>query len=393
MSILRRPIKLVECPRDAMQGLKSFIPTAQKIKYLNALLTVGFDTIDFGSFVSAPAVPQMKDTEEVLKSCDFDPNGTTKLLAVIANTRGAERALQFTDRLKYIGFPLSLSETFQQKNTNKSIASAFSQVQEIQNMCVGTNGKTEFIVFISMAFGNPYGEDCSVDAIMEFVSKLKAMGIQTISFADTVGYSTPDQITEIFTRAIREFPDLEFGAHFHSDPATGPQKVEAALKAGCTRFDSTIGGLGGCPFAKSTLVGNVSTETVLTVMQQCGVPFPKDFKKLKFINACSVKHEVLGLGLKEIMLTQVLSDEYRFIELCLEKFRAADVRNVGSLNESEFIAALKSAYEELGEPVPSAEKLHQSFDIADLTHDSKITFDEYMAGIRRGLKKRLHDMV
>jgi len=389
---MKRALKLIECPRDAMQGLKTFISTEKKIKYLNALLQVGFDTIDFGSFVSAPAVPQMKDSEEVLLNCDLTKRGNTKLLAVVANTRGTETALKHCEKLNYIGFPLSLSETFQLKNTRKSITAAFDEVKQIQDLCRGTAGRTEFVVFISMAFGNPYGEACTVDNVLDFTARLKGMGVRTVSFADTVGYATIPQIEEMFSRAVKDFPDLEIGAHFHSDPATGPDKVEAAYKAGCRRFDSTIGGLGGCPFAKSTLVGNVSTETVISVLERNGVQLPASFNKEKFLQAESIKHEVLGLGIKEILVAQVLSDEYQFVELCMGKFKEADVRRVGSLNEAEFISALSSAYEELGETLPTVEKMKKSYQRIDLTGDGKITFDEYMAGIRRGLKKRIQEM-
>eukprot|EP00760_Papus_ankaliazontas_P001755 PhM_4_TR10595/c0_g1_i1/m.67599/K01640/E4.1.3.4, HMGCL, hmgL; hydroxymethylglutaryl-CoA lyase len=388
------PIKIIECPRDAMQGLKDFIPTEAKVRYLNALLKCGFDTVDFGSFVSAPAVPQMRDTEEVLKSCDWDSRGDTKLLAVVANTRGAERALMQSSRLNYIGFPLSVSPTFQHKNTNKTIDVAFEQVRDIHNMCTGTNGgHTELLVYLSMAFGNPYGEECTTEAVMAMIDKLHALGTRTVVLADTVGFSTPDNIKALFEAAVPAYPGIEFGAHFHTQPNSGPEKLEAALKAGCRRFDSTIGGLGGCPFAKSTLVGNVSTETVLAVLESAGIDLPPSFNQKAFVAAQHAKHDVLGLGIKELILTQVLNDEYAFIDLCLEKFKAADVRGVGGLSETEFISALTAAYVELGEIVPSEEKMRQSYVRTDLSQDGRITFDEYMAGIRRALKKRLNEMV
>lgn len=252
-------VKIIECPRDAMQGLKDFIPTNQKIEYINKLLKVGFDTIDFGSFVSPSAVPQMKDTAEVLTALDLSST-SSKLLAIIANKRGAEDALTHPE-IQYLGFPLSLSETFQKRNTNKSIEEAFQVVSEIQNLCVA-KGKT-FVVYLSMAFGNPYGDPYNQDFIVKFVERLAKLKVSIIALSDTIGSSDPDNITKIFSSLIPQFSAIEFGAHLHSTPTTALEKIEAAWKSGCRRFDGAMKGFGGCPMAKDDLTGNIASETLL----------------------------------------------------------------------------------------------------------------------------------
>src|ERR1700743_2167871 len=249
-------ISLVECPRDAMQGWEHFIPTKQKVEYLNTLLKVGFDVLDFGSFVSAKAIPQLADTKEVIPQLDL--SGTnTKLLAIIANTRGAEDAVQY-DQIAYLGFPFSISETFQLRNTNKTISESLKQVAEIQQLCVSHNKK--LVIYISMGFGNPYGDDYSAETAIHWFKELNQMGIEIIAMADTVGVAKPETIEYIYKHLIPEFPGVDIGAHFHSTEAAWEEKINAAYKYGCTRFDSSIKGIGGCPMAEDELVGNIATE-------------------------------------------------------------------------------------------------------------------------------------
>lgn len=259
-------IKLIECPRDAMQGIPHFIDTAIKAAYINQLLEVGFDTIDFGSFVSPKAIPQMRDTEEVLSLLDLH-HSKSKLLAIVANRRGAEDACHFPE-IDYLGFPLSVSETFQQRNTNKSIAEAFELVEEIQNLCE-VKGKT-LVTYLSMGFGNPYADPYSPEMIAEFVAKLKELGIKIISLSDTIGVATPELITELFHVQTNSFPELEFGAHLHSTFDTISEKVAAAIKGGCQRFDGALKGFGGCPMAKNELVGNMATEVMIDTLEKSG---------------------------------------------------------------------------------------------------------------------------
>ena len=252
-------MKIIECPRDAMQGLEEFIPTKEKVIYLNQLLQVGFDTLDFGSFVSPKTIPQMRDTAEVLQQLDLSKT-TTKLLAIVANTRGAKEASRF-EMIHYLGFPLSISETFQQRNTNKSIAEALNTVNEIQEICDKT-GKT-LVTYISMAFGNPYHDPYDVEQVGKFVDILSTLDIKIISLADTIGVSKPSQIQYLLKTLTNQFPQTEFGAHLHSNPATATEKINAAYKAGCQRFDGALKGFGGCPMAEDELVGNLATETIL----------------------------------------------------------------------------------------------------------------------------------
>lgn len=255
-------MKLIECPRDAMQGLEEFIPTDVKVTYLNQLLKVGFDTLDFGSFVSPKAIPQMRDTAEVLDQLEIS-NSKTRLLAIVANVRGAETACQF-DRIHFLGFPLSISETFQQRNTNKSIAEALNTVNEIQELCTRHNKKQ--VVYISMGFGNPYGDPYDLEIVAKFTDILTTLQVPIISLADTIGVSQPAQIESLFTSLIKSFPNVEFGAHLHSTPTTSLEKIAAAYQAGCQRFDGAIKGYGGCPMAKDELVGNMATETILAFL-------------------------------------------------------------------------------------------------------------------------------
>ena len=255
-------MKIIECPRDAMQGVEEFIPTETKVKYIHQLLRIGFDTLDVGSFVSPKVVPQMRDTAEVLRQLDMERT-TTKLLAIVANTRGAKEACMFKD-INYVGFPLSISETFQERNTNKSISEALTTVSEIHEICSAT-GKT-LVVYISMGFGNPYGDPYDVGLVGQFVDILSTLEIRIISLADTIGISTPDQIRYLFTSLTPQFPDIEFGAHLHSNPLTAREKIQAAFEAGCRRFEGAIKGFGGCPMADDRLVGNVATEEIISYL-------------------------------------------------------------------------------------------------------------------------------
>lgn len=257
-------MKVIECPRDAMQGMNEFIPTANKIRYINQLLKVGFDTIDFGSFVSPKAIPQMRDTAEVLAGLELSST-TSKLLAIVANIRGAEEAVNY-DSIQYLGFPLSISETFQQRNTNKSIVEALNTLSEIQNLCI-KSGKKQ-VVYISMGFGNPYNDPYDVEVVGKFVDILSTLGIEIISLADTIGVATPPQIAYLFTSLSKDFSSIELGVHLHSNPATAREKINAAYEAGCKRFDGAIKGFGGCPMAKDELVGNLATETILSYLQE-----------------------------------------------------------------------------------------------------------------------------
>ncbi len=246
-----------------MQGIHDFIPTEVKANYINELLQVGFDTIDFGSFVSPKAIPQMKDTAEVLKDLNLDRT-ETKLLAIIANTRGAEDAVQF-EEIDYLGFPFSISETFQLRNTNKSIVEALNTLDKVQSLCVKHNKK--LVSYISMGFGNPYDDPYSVDVVAKFTGILASMGITIISLADTIGVSDDENITYLYKNLIKQYPNVEFGAHLHSNPATAVEKISTAYAAGCRRFDGAINGYGGCPMAKDELVGNIATETMISYFE------------------------------------------------------------------------------------------------------------------------------
>lgn len=264
---MSKHITLVECPRDAMQGWAKMIPTEDKVAYLNKLLQVGFDVLDFGSFVSPKAIPQMADTKDVIPQLDLS-NTDTKLLAIIANTRGANDAVAY-DEIKYLGFPFSISETFQQRNTNKSIAESLTQVEEIQSLCVNSN--KELVVYISMGFGNPYGDEYNAEIAIKWVDKLAQMGIKTIAMSDTVGVAEPQNIEYIFNSLVPEFSDVHIGAHFHSTVDKWEEKIQAAYDSGCTRFDSAMKGIGGCPMAKDDLVGNIATENMVGWCEQNGI--------------------------------------------------------------------------------------------------------------------------
>jgi len=249
-------IKLIECPRDAMQGIKDFIPTKTKARYIQSLLQCGFDTIDFGSFVSPRAIPQMRDTAEVLSMLDLSRT-KSKLLAIVPNTRGAEDASQFPE-IDYLGYPFSISENFQMRNTHKTIAESVEILKSILD--IANNADKEVVAYLSMGFGNPYGDPWSVEIVGEWTEKLAAMGVGVLSLSDTVGTSTPDIIDYLFSNLIPKYAKVEFGAHLHTTPTKWYEKIDAAYKAGCQRFDGAIQGFGGCPMAKDELTGNMPTE-------------------------------------------------------------------------------------------------------------------------------------
>ncbi|MEM9884471.1 MAG: hydroxymethylglutaryl-CoA lyase [Bacteroidota bacterium] len=261
-------IKLIECPRDAMQGLKPFIPTETKAKYINQLLRVGFDTIDFGSFVSPKAIPQMRDTAAVLHLLDLEQT-TSKLLAIVANKRGAFNAIAF-EEITYLGYPFSISETFQIRNTNATIEESLERVADIQDICLAND--KQMVVYISMGFGNPYGDLWNVEIVQKWVDRLVEMGIHIIQLSDTIGVSNPDSISYLFSNLMPHYPDIEIGAHLHTEPHNWKEKVEAAYSNGCRRFDGAIRGFGGCPMAKDDLTGNMPMENMIRYFEKKQAP-------------------------------------------------------------------------------------------------------------------------
>jgi hydroxymethylglutaryl-CoA lyase len=259
-----KQLKLIECPRDAMQGWPQFIPTQKKIDYINALLKVGFDTIDFGSFVSPKAIPQMADTKDVIGNLGLGI-GNTKLLAIIANERGATDAVVY-DEITYLGFPFSVSQTFQRRNTNSTIAESLNRVEAIQTLCVKNN--KQLVVYISMGFGNPYGDVYNETIVFEWVNKLVELDIKIISLADTVGLATAAQVSSVTKYLVNALPEIEIGVHLHSTPLNWKEKVDAALQAGCLRFDGALKGIGGCPMADDELVGNMDSELMIPYFEE-----------------------------------------------------------------------------------------------------------------------------
>ena len=253
-------IKIIECPRDAMQGIKTFIPTQRKVAYIQSLLRVGFDSIDFGSFVSPKAIPQMQDTAEVLAQLDLSKT-QSKLLAIIANTQGAIAASQHQP-IQYLGFPFSISENFQMRNTHKTIAESLLSLQEILEIADKSN--KEVVAYLSMGFGNPYGDPWNIEIVREWTDKLSNMGVKILSLSDTIGSSTPEVIQYLFSHLIPQYPKIEFGAHLHTTPEKWFEKIDAAYNSGCRRFDGAIQGFGGCPMAKDDLTGNMPTEKLLS---------------------------------------------------------------------------------------------------------------------------------
>jgi hydroxymethylglutaryl-CoA lyase len=253
-------VKIIECPRDAMQGIKTFIPTANKVTYIQSLLRVGFDSIDFGSFVSPKAIPQMQDTAEVLAQLDLSQT-RSKLLAIIANTQGAATACSFSE-IQYLGFPFSISENFQMRNTHKTIAQSLVSLEEILNLADAKN--KQVIAYLSMGFGNPYGDPWNTEIVGEWTEKLSAMGVTILSLSDTIGSSTPEMISYLFSNLIPAYPEIEFGAHLHTTTDSWFEKIDSAYHAGCRRFDGAIQGFGGCPMATNHLTGNMPTEKLLS---------------------------------------------------------------------------------------------------------------------------------
>lgn len=257
-------IQLIECPRDAMQGWKHFIPTEKKIAYINSLLEVGFDTIDFGSFVSSKAVPQMADTKEVIKKLKIK-NAKSKLLAIVANVRGAEDAVVYGE-INYLGFPFSISPTFQQRNTNSTMEESLRRVEEIQNLCL--KNKKQLVIYLSMGFGNPYGDKYNEETLLKWSDEMVCREIEIISLADTVGIATPQQISFALNSLIPKYPETIIGVHLHSTLYNLKEKLEAAANAGCKRFDGALKGIGGCPMAQDDLVGNMNTELMISYLEE-----------------------------------------------------------------------------------------------------------------------------
>jgi hydroxymethylglutaryl-CoA lyase len=257
-------ISLVECPRDAMQGWQHFIPTEQKTRYINSLLKVGFDTIDFGSFVSPKAIPQMADTKDVISNLELGTSNS-KLLAIVANVRGAEDAMGY-DEITYLGFPFSISPTFQLRNTNSTVEESIGRVEEIKNLCL--KNKKELVVYLSMGFGNPYGDEYNEEILLKWADEMVKKEIEIISLADTVGVATPEQITFALNALIPKYPDAVIGVHLHSTAENWKAKLEAAVNAGCKRFDGALKGIGGCPMAQDDLVGNMTTELMISYLEE-----------------------------------------------------------------------------------------------------------------------------
>ncbi len=286
MATNEKDIKLIECPRDAMQGWKTFIPTEKKIAYINQLLKVGFDTIDFGSFVSSKAIPQMADTKKVVKGLSL-ANNATKLLAIVANARGAEEACEYP-AISFLGFPFSISPTFQLRNTNSTIEQSLEHVKKIHNICALSN--KDLVVYISMAFGNPYGDAYNEDLVLHWINILKGEGIYIISLADTVGIATPVQVSALTKKTITAFPDIEIGVHLHSSNANWQQKTDAALQQGCMRFDGALKGIGGCPMAGDELIGNINSELMIAHFKELG--FCKNIDEDELLKSMAMASEI-----------------------------------------------------------------------------------------------------
>ena len=381
-------IKIVECPRDAMQGLPDFVETEDKVRYINQLLRVGYDTVDFGSFVSAPAVPQMRDTEDVLGMLDLSST-SSELLAIVCNPRGAKDGSKF-ERIKYLGFPLSVSETFQQKNTRRDIPAAFDTLRTISDVCKDSG--QELVTYISMGFGNPFGDPYSEEIVADFVEQVADLDCSIISLSDTVGCSNPELIARLFERLIPAYPDIEFGAHFHSTSDTANEKIRAALDAGCRRFDGAIGGMGGCPFAASALVGNVPTEAIISEVRRAGFSLGEGFDDGAFIDAQAIKHELFGVAVSELILSCYLKDDDAFRDLCKTHFDAADSDSSGYLDVAQFRSSVLQVLKEMGEDEPSPDRIERIFDETDADNDGKIAFGEYVVAARAKLEKRMSSL-
>ncbi len=265
-------IKLVECPRDAMQGIKELIPTERKVAYINQLLKVGFDTIDFGSFVSPKAIPQMADTAKVLANLDLNET-SSKLLSIVANKRGAVDACQYKE-IDYLGYPFSISETFQLRNTNSTIEESVRRVEQIQDLCIAH--QKELVVYISMGFGNPYGDEWNVELVQKWTDRLYDLGVRILSLSDTIGVSNPENIAYLFNNLIPKYPDITFGAHLHTQPYNWKEKIIAAYDSGCRRFDGALRGYGGCPMAKDELTGNMAMENMISYFNELNLDLGLD---------------------------------------------------------------------------------------------------------------------
>lgn len=279
-------VKIIECPRDAMQGMLAFIPTVKKLEYLNALLKVGFHTLDCGSFVSEKSIPQLADTKLIIPHLKLEDT-TTKLSVIVGNKRGAEEACEF-DEITYVGYPFSISETFQKRNTNCSIEESLQRVEEIMNVCECT-GHT-FVCYISMAFGNPYNDFYDAALVEHWVDRLLEIGVNKFSISDTIGVATPELIQSVFSILSEDYPEIGFGAHFHTTPTTWREKVEAAWNAGCTRFDGAIKGYGGCPMATDKLTGNMPTENLVAFFEENNIEH--GLNKEAFINAMQIANTI-----------------------------------------------------------------------------------------------------
>ena len=281
-------VKLIECPRDAMQGIKDWIPTHKKVQYIQSLLSCGFNTIDFGSFVSPKAIPQMVDTAEVLSGLDMSST-QTKLLAIVANVRGAQAAVAHPE-ITYLGYPFSISENFQMRNTHKTIAQSIATLSEILELAAASN--KQVVTYLSMGFGNPYGDPWNLDIVGEWTDRLSKMGVQILSLSDTIGSSSPEVIDYLFSNLIPAYSKIEFGAHLHTAPDKWHEKVSAAFNAGCYRFDGAIKGYGGCPMAKDELTGNMPTEKLISYFNQQKVD--TNIKAMSFENAYNKALEVFN---------------------------------------------------------------------------------------------------
>jgi len=281
-------LKIIECPRDAMQGIKDWISTTEKVNYIQSLLACGFDTIDFGSFVSPKAIPQMKDTAEVLSKLDLSAT-KSKLLAIVANVRGASDASRY-DEIQYLGYPFSISENFQMRNTHKTIAQSVETLKEILEIANSTN--KEVVAYLSMGFGNPYGDPWNVDIVGDWTDKLSSMGVKILSLSDTIGTSNAEIIDYLFSNLIPKFSHIEFGAHLHTTPSAWHEKVAAAYNAGCRRFDGAIQGFGGCPMAKDELTGNMPTEKMLYYFNEHSIETKID--RVLFENANTIASTIFN---------------------------------------------------------------------------------------------------
>ncbi len=274
---MKEKVKIIECPRDAMQSIMTFIPTKTKLKYLQSVVDVGFDVVDIGSFVSSKVIPQLSDTKEIIDSINIS-NSNSKLLTIVANKKGAENASLY-EKISFIGYPFSISESFQIRNTNKTINDSLDELDNI--LTISDKANKETVVYLSMCFGNPYGDPWNLDLVNEWVFKLSKIGINTISLSDTIGSSSPESISSIFKSVLKNHKNIEFGAHLHSEPKTSYNKIKSAFEAGCRRFDAVIKGYGGCPMASNELVGNIATEKLVTFLE----------KKKVSININSTKFE------------------------------------------------------------------------------------------------------